>query len=156
MTGSEQTGLAALGRRVDALDQDVRNLRGEFDRYRQASESADRDMAVVMEKMDSKLDRHVAVEDQKYREQDRKMTDIQRSIVAMRDELKEPMEAWRTAKYGSKAAGFIASIARAVGPIVVAVIVGLGALQTKMLADIKTEIQPSATVNAGHAKGGDE
>jgi predicted RNase H-like nuclease (RuvC/YqgF family) len=140
MTGQEHLGIEALGRRVDSLDADVKNLRTEFESYRKASENADRDMASAMSRMDTKLDRHVAIEDQQYREQDIKITGIQTAIATLSEELKEPLEIYKTTKYGAKAATTVVTVFRFLVPLGVAVLLGYNAWQAKMLNDLKAEL----------------
>jgi predicted phosphoribosyltransferase len=151
MTAQENAELAALGRRVDALDEEVRKLRGEFDNYRVTSENADRDMVAAMGALDGKLDRHVVVEDQQYREQDKKISEIQRSIAALLEELKEPMEVYKTTKYGAKAATSLVYLVRYLVPIGAAVIIGYNAWQAKVLEDARAAI-PATTASAAQHK----
>jgi hypothetical protein len=109
-------------------------------------------MADALVKVHDKLDQTIAQQAARHADQAIQMSRLQSSIDKLDMDLKEPMEAWKTAKYGSKAAAFLASIARAIGPILIAAIVGIGALQTKMLVDIKTEIQPN---QGGQTKAGE-
>jgi len=137
MTDSEKLSIEALARRIEFIDRDVKNLREEFDEFRQASVQADKDLAGVMGAIDTKLDRHVAQEDVQYREQDRKTTKIQEAITALSEELKEPMEVYRTAKYGAKATTLLVAFVKWAVPVCVGLLIGYNALQAKMLAEVR-------------------
>lgn len=154
MTGSEQASIATLGRRVDLLDDDVKQLRAELEDYRHESERADQDMSSTMSEVANKLDRHLAKDGEQYRDQDRKIVAIQASIDALAEELREPMEVWRTTKYGAKAASLLVSFVRWAVPIGAAALIGYNAWQAKMLTDIRAEL-PSAVASAAH-KGSEE
>lgn len=94
-------------------------------------------MAVSMGAIDSKLDRHVAQEDAQYREQDRKITGIRAAIDTLSEELKEPMEVYRTAKYGAKATTLLVAFVKWAVPVCVGLLIGYNALQAKMLAEVR-------------------
>jgi len=146
--------------RVNALSDDVDRFRAELCKVADRAEQADRrladEMADALVKVHDKLDQTIAQQAARHADQAIQMSRLQSSIDKLDMDLKEPMEAWKTAKYGSKAASFLASIARSIGPMVIAVVVGIGALQTKMLVDIKTEIKPDVKTTNGAARAGGE
>mgnify|MGYP001279829121 CR=1 FL=1 len=111
----------------------MKNLREEFDEFRQTSVQADKDLAGALGAIDTKLYRHVAQEDVQYREQDQKTTKIQEAITTLSDELKEPMEVYRTAKYGAKATTLLVSFVRWAVPVGVGLLIGYNALQSKIM-----------------------
>lgn len=139
MTYTEKSGLSEIAAKVEALDGDVKKLRNEFDEYRTQSINSDAATTVAMTKIENKLDKHVLQEDKQYREQDEKITDIQKSIKSLSEELKEPMEVYKTAKYGAKAATVLVAIVRFVIPGVIGLLVGYNALQVKVFSDIQNK-----------------
>lgn len=137
MTESENLNIESLSRRIEFIDRDVKNLREEFDEFRQTSVQADKDLAGAMVAIDSKLDRHVVQEDVQYREQDRKIVGIRDAIDTLSEELKEPMEVYRTAKYGAKATTLLVAFVKWAVPVCVGLLIGYNALQAKMLAEVR-------------------
>ena len=137
MTESENLNIESLSRRIAFIDRDVKNLREEFDEFRQTSVQADKDLAGAMVAIDSKLDRHVVQEDVQYREQDRKIVGILGAIGTLSEELKEPMEVYRTAKYGAKATTLLVAFVKWAVPVCVGLLIGYNALQAKMLAEVR-------------------
>lgn len=137
MTESENLNIESLSRRIEFIDRDVKNLREEFDEFRQTSVQADNDLAGAMVAIDSKLDRHVVQEDVQYREQDRKIVGIRDAIDTLSEELKEPMEVYRTAKYGAKATTLLVAFVKWAVPVCVGLLIGYNALQAKMLAEVR-------------------
>ena len=160
MTSEQEEMHRMLTVRVNALSDDVDRFRAELCKVADRAEQADRrladEMADALVKVHDKLDQTIAQQAARHADQAIQMSRLQSSIDKLDMDLKEPMEAWKTAKYGSKAAAFLASIARAIGPILIAAIVGIGALQTKMLVDIKTEIKPDVKTTNGAASAGGE
>lgn len=158
MTDDQAEKHRQLTLRVNALSDDVERFRLELGKVADRAEQADRkladEMAEALVKVHDKLDQTIAQQAARHADQAMQISRLQSSIDGLSADLREPMEAWRTAKYGSKAAVFVAGVARAVGPILVAIILGFGALQTKMLVDIKTEVQPSTSADGRH-KGGE-
>lgn len=160
MTGPENISIATLVQRVDSLDSDVKTLRREFEDYRKKSEKADDTMSWAMTSLTGKLDKHVSVENEQYSEQrrmaeehDRKISDTQKSIADLAAELKEPMEVYRTTKYGARAAAMLVALVRWAIPLGVGLLIGYNALQAKMASDLQAQ-RPATTNAAG--KGGDQ
>lgn len=156
MTVTENTTISALVARVESLDSDVKTLRREFEDYRKKSEKADDGMSWAMTSLTGKFDKHVSVEQEQYSEQltmaqehDRKITDTQKAISDLAAELKEPMEVYRTAKYGAKATTLLVTFVRWAIPIGVGLLIGFNALQTKMLEDLKGGIGPAQQQSSG-------
>jgi len=137
MTASENISITTLAQRIEYIDRDVKNLREEFDEFRQTSVQADKDLAGAMGAIDKKLDQHVDQEDAQYREQDRKITGIRDAINTLSEELKEPMEVYRTAKYGAKATTLLVAFVKWAVPVCVGLLIGYNALQAKMLAEVR-------------------
>ena len=69
---------------------------------------------------------------------------LQESVDAISFDLKEPMEVWRTTKYGARAASMIVTFVRWVVPIGAAALIGYNAWQAKILTEIRAEIPQSS------------
>jgi len=154
MTSTEVTELGAISLRVAALDDDVKKLRGDFEDHRTRSMNADKAATQTMAELTNKLDSHVAVEYEQYRAQDAKISAIQSAISNLAAELKEPMEVYRTTKYGAKAATVIVGLVRWLIPVFVGLLIGYNALQVKMLSDLKAQhgAQPAEGTHAQSGK----
>lgn len=137
MTESENLNIESLSRRIEFIDRDVKNLREEFDEFRKTSVRADKALAGAIGAIDSKLDRHVVQNDVQYHEHDRKITGIRAAIDTLSEELKEPMEVYRTAKYGAKATTLLVAFVKWAVPVCVGLLIGYNALQAKMLAEVR-------------------
>lgn len=160
MSVPEHISIAILVQRVDSLDSDVKTLRREFEEYRKKSEKADDSMSWAMTSLTGKLDKHVSTENEQYSEQrsmaeehDRKISDTQKAIADLSAELKEPMEVYRTTKYGARAAALLVSLVRWAIPLGVGLVIGYNALQAKMAADLQAQ-RPAMTDSSG--KGSDQ
>ncbi len=146
MTSSDNTNIDDLIRRVSSLDSDVKTLRTEFEQYRTKSSKADDAMSWAMTSITGKLDDHIKKEDKKYIEQNaiaqdqiRKLDETQKAIASLSAELKEPMEVYRTAKYGAKATTMLVTFVRWAVPIGVALLIGYNALQTRLINELVSE-----------------
>lgn len=93
--------LNALVERVEILDDDVRKLRHEFES-------------------------HVLNEDAKYKEIKQSLDNLQKTVELLVVEIKEPLESYKTAKYGMAFIKWLVNTAKWVTPIVVALAIGYG------------------------------
>jgi hypothetical protein len=134
----------------DLLSVDVERFRSELCRVADRAEQADRrladEMAEALVKVHDKLDQTISMQASRHADQAAQIHRIQASIDGIADDLKEPMEVWRTTKYGAKAISLLVLFVRWVVPIGAAALIGYNAWQAKILTEIRNEIpQPSVS-----------
>lgn len=143
MTDEQIAMHKALHKRVDDLSIDIDRFRKEIDRVSERAELADRkladEMAEALIKVNEKLDHTILQQTTMHRDQALQITRLQSSIDALSEDLKEPMEIYKTTKYGARAATWIVTTVRFMVPLGVAVLLGYNAWQTKMINEIKSE-----------------
>ena len=122
-----------LDERIFLLDKDVKNLRVEFDDHRRQTNISDSEMAKTIRQLDEKINTHLANEEIQRKKLNSNIetitTGIQTnlaSITLLRDELVEPLEVYKTVKYGAKASRIVASTVKIVILIIVGALTGLG------------------------------
>ena len=150
MTGEQEERHRDLAERVGALSRDVDRFRAELDKVSDRAEQADRrladEMADALVKVHDKLDQTISMQASRHAEQAAQIHRIQSSIDGLASDLKEPMEVWRTTKYGAKAASLLVLFVRWAVPIGAAALIGYNAWQAKILTEIRNEIpQPSVS-----------
>lgn len=143
---TDDNNLAAL-RKVESLEATLRTLRADFEEYRRKSEGADSHMSWAISSLTGKLDKHREDEKNQYEQQiamgnslNQKILETQKAIHELSTELKEPMEVYKTAKYGVRATTLLVTVVRWAIPLGVALVIGYNAWQAKMLADLKTSL----------------
>ena len=148
MTAEQEEKHRALADRVGALSRDVDRFRAELEKVADRAEQADRrladEMAYALVKVHDKLDQTISMQASRHAEQAAQIHRIQSSIDGLASDLKEPMEVWRTTKYGAKAASLLVLFVRWAVPIWAAALIGYSAWQAKMLNEIRAEIPPSS------------
>lgn len=150
MTDDQEARHRALSDRVNLLSVDVERFRSELCRVADTAEQADRrladEMAEALVKVHDKLDQTISMQASRHADQAAQIHRIQASIDGIADDLKEPMEVWRTTKYGAKAISLLVLFVRWVVPIGAAALIGYNAWQAKILTEIRNEIpQPSVS-----------
>jgi hypothetical protein len=150
MTDDQEARHRALSDRVNLLSVDVERFRSELCRVADRAEQADRrladEMAEALVKVHDKLDQTISMQASRHADQAAQIHRIQASIDGIADDLKEPMEVWRTTKYGAKAISLLVLFVRWVVPIGAAALIGYNAWQAKILTEIRNEIpQPSVS-----------
>lgn len=148
MTDDQEARLRALSDRVNLLSVDVERFRSELCRVADRAEQADRrladEMAEALVKVHDKLDQTIAQQSLRHSDQAAQINRLQESVDAISFDLKEPMEVWRTTKYGARAASMIVTFVRWVVPIGAAALIGYNAWQAKILTEIRAEIPQSS------------
>jgi hypothetical protein len=151
MTDEQEARHRALYDRVNLLSVDVERFRSELCRVADMAEQADRrladEMAEALVKVHDKLDHTISMQTSRHADQAAQIHRIQASIDGIADDLKEPMEVWRTTKYGAKAISLLVLFVRWVVPIGAAALIGYNAWQAKMLTEIRADL-PSPSVSA--------
>ena len=99
--------LAKLVARVEELDSDVQKLRADFDG-------------------------HLVTEDTRYRELLRTLTVLQTTIDQLLVEIKEPLESYKTAKYGFSFLKIVTETVKWLGPLLVGLWIGYGPIRNKI------------------------
>jgi len=106
-----------LDERISLLDKDVKNLRVEFDDHRKQSVLSDKELSNTIRQLDAKIDLHLANEALQHKQLNENIlaitTGVQnnhKNITLLRDELQEPLEVYKTAKYGAKASIWVRNI----------------------------------------------
>jgi hypothetical protein len=150
MTEDQEARHRALSDRVNLLSVDVERFRSELCRVADRAEQADRrladEMAEALVKVHDKLDQTISMQASRHADQAEQIHRIQSSIDGLSADLKEPMEVWRTTKYGAKAIRVLVLFVRWVVPIGAAALIGYNAWQAKMLTEIRAEFpQPSVS-----------
>ena len=152
MTDDQEARLRALSDRVNLLSVDVERFRSELCRVADRAEQADRrladEMAEALVKVHDKLDQTIAQQSLRHSDQAAQINRLQESVDAISFDLKEPMEVWRTTKYGARAASMIVTFVRWVVPIGAAALIGYNAWQAKILTEIRAEIPQSSVSTA--------
>jgi hypothetical protein len=105
-------------------------------------------MADALIKVHEKLDYTMAMQTSRHADQAAQIQRIQASIDGLSFDLKEPMEVWRTTKYGAKAISLLVLFVRWVVPIGAAALIGYNAWQAKILTEIRNEIPPPSVSTA--------
>ncbi len=148
MTDDQEARHRALSDRVNLLSVDVERFRSELCRVADRAEQADRrladEMAEALVKVHDKLDQTIAQQSLRHSDQAAQINRLQESVDAISFDLKEPMEVWRTTKYGARAASMIVTFVRWVVPIGAAALIGYNAWQAKILTEIRAEIPQSS------------
>ena len=148
MTDDQEARLRALSDRVNLLSADVERFRSELCRVADRAEQADRrladEMAEALVKVHDKLDQTIAQQSLRHSDQAAQINRLHESVDAISFDLKEPMEVWRTTKYGARAASMIVTFVRWVVPIGAAALIGYNAWQAKILTEIRAEIPQSS------------
>lgn len=156
MADEESKSLSSVSARVSALSNEVQKLNYDFEELRHATEKSDKelaaDMASALMRANEKLDKYVAQEGIYHVEQDRKINELQRSINSLADDLKEPLEVYKTTKYGARAATLIVDLVRWFVPLAAGLLIGYNALQAKMLADLQAGTQRTEQGKSGGEK----
>jgi hypothetical protein len=152
MTGEQEERHRALAERVCALSRDVDRFRAELEKVSDRAEQADRrladEMADALIKVHEKLDYTMAMQTSRHADQAAQIHRIQASIDGLSFDLKEPMEVWRTTKYGAKAISLLMLFVRWIVPIGAAALIGYNAWQAKILTEIRAEIPQSSVSTA--------
>lgn len=152
MTDDQEARLRALSDRVNLLSVDVERFRSELCRVADRAEQADRrladEMAEALVKVHDKLDQTIAQQSLRHSDQAAQINRLQESVDAISFDLKEPMEVWRTTKYGARAASMIVTFVRWIVPIGAAALIGYNAWQAKILTEIRAEIPQSSVSTA--------
>jgi len=134
-TGRRETDIdeKTLDERISILDKDVKNLRVEFDDHRRQTNISDSEMAKTIRQLDERINTHLANEEIQHRKLNSSIetitTGIQTNltnITLLRDELVEPLEVYKTVKYGAKASRIVASTVKIVILIIVGALTGMG------------------------------
>lgn len=132
-----------LAEKVAVLDKDVQNLRVEFNDFRKNSLTADKKIAETITKLDAKIDLHLVNEEIQHKQLNENILNINtavnsnaKSVEALRDELKEPLEVYKTAKYGARAGKIFVETMKWLAPLVAGILLGWNALQVKQLDNI--------------------
>ena len=150
MTDDQEARHRALSDRVNLLSVDVERFRSELCRVADRAEQADRrladEMADALIKVHEKLDHTMAMQTSRHADQAAQIQRIQASIDGLSFDLKEPMEVWRTTKYGAKAISLLVLFVRWVVPIGAAALIGYNAWQAKILTEIRNDI-PTPSVS---------
>lgn len=150
MTGEQEERHLHLVERVGALSRDVDRFRAELEKVADRAAQADRrladEMADALIKVHEKLDHTMAMQTSRHADQAAQIHRIQSSIDGLSNDLREPMEVWKTTKYGAKAASAVIMFIRWVVPIFAALLIGYNAWQAKMLTEIRADMaSPSAS-----------
>ena len=150
MTDDQEARQKSLSDRVNLLSVDVERFRSELCRVADRAEQADRkladEMAEALVKVHDKLDQTIVQQSLRHSDQAAQINRLQASVDTLSCDLKEPMEVWRTTKYGAKAISLLVLFVRWVVPIGAAALIGYNAWQAKILTEIRNEIpQPSVS-----------
>lgn len=108
----QDTELAKLTRRVEELDRDVQKLRHDFEG-------------------------HVIIEDKKYIAMQASLNLLQTKIDQLLVEIKEPIEAYKTAKAGVTFMKFLSDAAKWAVPLLLGLWIGYGSLSSTEPVKIK-------------------
>jgi hypothetical protein len=109
--------IARLTARVEDLDRDVQKLRGDFEE-------------------------HIVLEDEKYSELQGSLRVIEAKMDQLLVDIKEPIEAYKKAKYGVGGLKWILEVAKWFLPLITGLVVGYGSLKP----DLKPVVDPATHV----------
>jgi hypothetical protein len=112
--------LNRLAARVEELDKDVQKLRAEFEG-------------------------HLVIEDKRYREIVATLATLQTKIDQLLVEIKEPLESYKTAKYGISFVRVIVEAVKWLLPLIVGVVIGYGPIRNGIIGAPTTPIQSERT-----------
>lgn len=96
-----------LSTKVALLDKDVQNLRVEFDFHRKQSVADNTIITDSITQLDAKINEHLHAEEIRHQYLNDNVLSIQTSISSLREELREPLEIYKTARYSVQASKFI-------------------------------------------------
>jgi len=96
-----------LSTKVALLDKDVQNLRVEFDFHRKQSVADNTIITDSITQLDAKINGHLQAEEIRHQYLNDNVLSIQTSISSLREELREPLEIYKTARYSVQASKFI-------------------------------------------------
>jgi len=107
-----------LAEKVAVLDKDVQNLRIEFNDFRNKSISSDKEITETINQMDKKIDLHLQNEETQHKDLNFNIQQIQDSVNALQETLKEPLEIYKTAKYSMQASKWVRDVVLWLSPLV--------------------------------------
>lgn len=111
-----------LSTKVALLDKDVQNLRIEFDAHRKQSIASDILITESIKRLDEKINGHLQSEEIRHQHLNNNVLSIQTTISSLREELKDPLEIYKTARYSVQASKWLRNCMLFVLPLVTGII----------------------------------